>query len=314
MRIIVNRSTLLAATAAFAIADPRCARAADPVRIGISASEESSILFMASERGFFKDAGLDVTVTIVPPNQMIQGVLGGSFDLGLSNTGAILLAHMHALPVYFLAPAAVYSQRQPISYIVVTPGSPIRAAKDFAGKTIGVFAIHDMASTALLLWLDTNGGDSKAVHFVEVPPLAQTAAVVAGRIDGAIMNEPHFSDAKGALRQVGLTYSALASGKPFVTTAVIANKTWADANPALVRRFAAVIRQSAQWANRNPDDAATLIAKLMKIDLDVVKAIPRVQWGETPAPALVQPVIDVMAKYAVLTQRFPAQELFAPGV
>jgi NitT/TauT family transport system substrate-binding protein len=269
---------------------------------------------MAAERGFFKDAGLDVVVTVVPPNQMAQGVLGGLFEVGLSNTGAILLGHAHALPMYLLAPAAVYSLRQPISYLVVAPASPITSAKDFAGKTVGVFAIHDMASTALLLWLDTNGADSKSVRMIEVPPLAQAAAVIAGRIDGAIMNEPHFSDAKGTLRQVALTYAALAAGKPFQTTGVVINKPWADANPALVRRFAAVVRQSAQWANRNPDAAAPLIAKLMDLELAVVKAIPRVQWGESPAPALVQPVIDVMAKYAVLPQRFPAQELFVPGV
>jgi ABC-type nitrate/sulfonate/bicarbonate transport system substrate-binding protein len=268
---------------------------------------------MAAERGFFKDAGLDVAVTVVAPNQMAQGVLGGSFNVGLSNTGAILLAHAHALPMYLLAPAAVYSARQPISYLVVAPASPINTARDFGGKTIGVFAIHDMASTALLLWLDTNGGDSKSVRMVEVPPLAQAAAVSAGRIDGAIMNEPHFSDAKGTLRQVGLTYVALAAGKPFQTTGVVVNKAWADAKPAAVRRFGGVVRQSTQWANRNPDEAAPLIAKLMKMELDVVKAIPRVQWGESLTPELVQPVIDVMAKYGVLPHRFPAQELFVPG-
>jgi ABC-type nitrate/sulfonate/bicarbonate transport system substrate-binding protein len=308
----MRRSTFLASTAAFAAIPPGRAGAAGPIRVGISASEESSLLFMASERGFFKDAGLDVAVTVVPPNQMAQGVLGGLFDVGLSNTGAILLAHVHSLPMYLLAPAAVYSARQPISYLVVAPASAINTAKDFAGKTIGVFAIHDMASTALLLWLDTNGGDSKSARMIEVPPLAQAAAVSAGRIDGAIMNEPHFSDAKGTLRQVALTYAALAAGKPFQTTGVVVNKGWADANPAFVHRFAGVVRQSAQWANRNPDEAAPLIAKLMQMELDVVKAIPRVQWGEALTPALVQPVIEVMAKYAVLPQRFPAQELFVP--
>lgn len=269
---------------------------------------------MASERGLFKNAGLDVAVTIVPPNQMTTGVLGGSLDVGLANTGAILLAHVHALPIYLVAPAAVYSQRQPISYIVVAAGSSIRTAKDLAGKTIGVFAIHDMASTALLQWLDVNGADSKSVHMVEVPPLSAGIAVTTGRIDAAILNEPHVSDAKGTLRPIGLTYSMVAGGKPFQTTGVVVNKPWADANLPLVRRLAGVVRESAQWANRNPDQAATLISKLMKIELDVVKAIPRVQWGESPSPALVQPVIDVMAKYAVLPQRFPAQEVFVPGV
>ncbi len=263
----LRRSTFLASTAAFAALPVSRARAADPIRVGVSASEESSILYMASERGLFKSAGLDVTVTVVAPNQMAQGVLGDLFDVGLSNTGAILLAHAHSLPMYLLAPAAVYSARQPISYLVVSPASPINTAKDFTGKTIGVFAIHDMASTALSLWLDSNGGDSKSVKMIEVPPLAQAAAVGAGRIDGAIMNEPHFSNAKGTLRQVALTYAALAGGKPFQTTGVVVNKGWADANAALVRRFAPVVRQSAQWANANPDAAAPFIAKLMQMEL-----------------------------------------------
>ena len=105
---LMRRSTFLASTAAFAAASAARAGAAGPIRVGISASEESALLFMASERGFFKDAGLDVAVTVVPPNQMAQGVLGGLFDVGLSNTGAILLAHVHSLPMYLVAPAAVY--------------------------------------------------------------------------------------------------------------------------------------------------------------------------------------------------------------
>jgi NitT/TauT family transport system substrate-binding protein len=304
---------MLAATAAFAAAGNGRAPAADSVRVGISSSEESSLLFMSAERALFKDAGLDVAITIFPPNQLMQGLLGGSLELGVSNTGAIVLAHVHGLPLYLLAPAALYSPRQPISHVAVAPNSPIRSARDLAGKTIGMLAIRDMAQAAAMLWLDTNGGDSKSARFIEVPPLALAAAVQGGRIDAAIMNEPHFSNAKGAVREIGLTYSAVAGGKPFQATGVTANKLWADANPALVRRFAAVIHQTAQWANRNPDEAATLIAKLMKIDLDVVRSIPRVQWGESNALTLVQPVIDVMVKYAILPQRFPAQEAFAPG-
>lgn len=304
---------MLAATAALILGSARRARAADAVRVALSASEEGSVLYTASARGSYKDAGIDAAGTVVAPNQMIEGVIGGAFDVGISNTGAILLAHDRGLPLYLVAPGAEYTTRQPISRIVVALNSPIRTAKDFNGKTIGVFAIHDMASTALLQWLDMNGADSKSVHFLEVPPLAQQPALLAGRIDGAIMVEPHFSDARGTLREVGLTYAAVARGKPFLTTAVVANKAWADANPGVLRRFTGAVHQTAQWDNRNPDAAAPYIATLMKIDLAVVTAIPRVRWGESPAPPLVQPVIDMMAKYGILTRSFPAQELAPPA-
>jgi ABC-type nitrate/sulfonate/bicarbonate transport system substrate-binding protein len=305
---------MIAATAAFAAAGARRAQAADTIRVGGASSEESSLLFMASERGAFKDAGLDVALAIFPTNQLMQGLLGGSLDLGLANTGAIALAYVHALPLYLIAPAALYTPRQPISHVAVAPGSSIRGARDLAGKTIGMLAIRDMAQAAAMNWLDAGGGDAKSVRFIEVPPLALAVAVQNGRVDAAIINEPHFTDAKGTVREIGLTYAAVAGGKPFQATGVTANKAWADANPSSARRFAGVIYQTAQWANRNPDEAAALIAKLMKIDLGVVRSIPRVQWAEAPSTALVQPVIDVMAKYAILPRRFQAQEVFAPGV
>jgi NitT/TauT family transport system substrate-binding protein len=310
----MRRSRLLAGCAAFVAATTVRARAADAVRIGIAATEESALPFFALENGFFKDAGLDVALTVFPPNQLMQGLLGGSLEIGVSNSGATALAHVHGLPISLLACGALYSPRQPISHVVTHPAAPIHGAKDLAGKTIGLLAIRDMAQAAVMQWLDVNGGDSKSVHFVEVPPLALAAAVQSGRIDAAIMNEPNFSNAKGLVREIGLTYAAVAGGKPFAATGVTANKTWADANPAAVKRFAAVMHQTAQWTNRNHDEAATLIAKLTKIDPEVVRSIPRVEWAEVNAPGLLQPVVDVMAHYAILPQRFVAQELFAPGV
>jgi NitT/TauT family transport system substrate-binding protein len=311
---MMRRATAIAGGLALVAASAGRARAADAVRIGIASTEESSLPFIAQENGFFKDAGLDVALTVFPPNQLMQGLLGGSLEIGVSNSGATALAHVHGLPILLIACGALYSPRQPISHVVTLPAAPIRTAKDLAGKTIGLLAIRDMAQAAVMQWLDVNGGDSKSAHFVEVPPLALAVAVQSGRIDAAIMNEPNFSNAKGLVREIGLTYTAVAGGKPFAATGVTANKTWAEANPATVKRIAAVMRQAAQWMNRNRDEAAPLIAKLTKIDLEVVRSIPRVEWAEANAPSLLQPVVDVMARYAILPQRFVAQELFAPGV
>ena len=51
----------------------------------------------------------------------------------------------------------------------------------------------------------------------------------------------------------------------------------------------------------------------MKIGLGAAKAIPRVLWGESASPILLQPVIDVMARYAFLSEGFSAQDVFVPA-
>jgi hypothetical protein len=92
--ILMRRATLIGGSAALFVKGAGRARAADPIRLGMSSNEESALPYFAAEKGFFKEAGLDVLVTVFPPNQLLQGVLGGSLDMGTTNTGAIALAHV----------------------------------------------------------------------------------------------------------------------------------------------------------------------------------------------------------------------------
>jgi len=55
----------------------------------------------------------------------------------------------------------------------------------------------------------------------------------------------------------------------FATTA------WADAHPDLVRRFAAAMRETALWANRNPAQSLPILVKYIKLDPQVARQVVR---------------------------------------
>jgi hypothetical protein len=67
------------------------------------------------------------------------------------------------------------------------------------------------------------------------------------------------------------------------------------------------------WANSNEAQSGQILAKYSNIDPRVLGTMTRSHYAERLDPALLQPLIDVAAKYAKFNS-FPAQELiYAPS-
>jgi NitT/TauT family transport system substrate-binding protein len=306
---------MLAATAA-ALAAPAFAGAQtlEPVRFGAVPVEEAALAFYAKEKGFFKAAGLDVDLQILANGGAVSAALGGSaLDVGVTNSGSMSLAHARGVPIELVACGALYSPASPIAHLSVGKASGIKTAKDLTGKTLAVSTLHDMIQATALLWIDKNGGDSKTVNFVEIPPPQQGAAIVSKRIDGAVIVEPFYTGAKNDVLELGTTYSAVNDEKPFQTLGIAGAKNWVDANPATARKVAGAIHAAAKWANtsKNHADCVTILAQYTKVLPSVITSYDRLLFAERNRPAYVQPVVDLMAKYGFIARGFSAGEMFA---
>jgi NitT/TauT family transport system substrate-binding protein len=313
----MKRSSVLATLGAVALARPRATGAqSSAVRIGSAPIEEEALAYYAIEQGFFKRAGIDVELNVSSNGggAMSAAIMGGSLDIGLTNTGSIASAHIHGLPFYLLACGSLYTPAAPISHVVVGKTLGIKNAKDLSGKTLAVSTVHDMLQAVTMAWIDQNGGDASTVRFVELSASAIDAAIQAGRIDGGLLNEPYYARAKNDVQLLGLPYAAMDHSKPFQTIGMAANADWVSRNPALAKRVAAVLHQAAHWANTNHAEASTLLARYTGIEPGMVVNFPRITWAETNDAAFVQPVIDLMAHYAILPKTFPARELFVPRI
>jgi NitT/TauT family transport system substrate-binding protein len=312
----MKRSTMIAAGAA-ALAAPAFAAGAqtlESVRFGAVPVEEAALTFYAKEKGFFAAAGLNVDLQILPNGGSVtQAILGNALDVGVTNSGSISSAHAHGVPIYLVACGATYSPQSPIAHLCVGKTTGVKTARDLSGKTIAVSTLRDMIQASALAWIDKNGGDAKSVNFVELPPPQQGAAIVAKRIDGAVIVEPFFTGAKNDVLYLGPVYSSVNDDKPFQTLGIAGSKTWVDANPATARKVASAIHAAARWANnaKNHAAAATILAQYTKVDPAVINAYPRLAFAERNSAGLVQPVVDLLAKYQIIAKGFPAGELFA---
>lgn len=307
---------IASAGAAGVVGAVRPASAADgpTIRLSTGAVEEFAEPYYAVQKGFFKDAGLNVDLSMLPGGGLVtQAVIGAALDAGVTNSGSMSSAHARGLPIYWLCAGGVYSPTSPIAHMVVAKNSPIANAAGLSGKIIGVTTLNDMVQATGMLWLDKHGGDSRAAKWYEIKAAEMAAAIQTGRIDAAIVVEPTYSSAKDGFKLLGLPYEAVNNGKPFQTAGLIGNKAWVDANPEPARKLVQVILHTADWANHNPGEEVALLAKLTSIDPAAIDSYPRIPYATRLDPGLVQPVIDVMARYGMLPRAFPASELRAPG-
>jgi NitT/TauT family transport system substrate-binding protein len=299
---------VLAALALALLGSPITAQTPEKITVAFPTVDPGAEPYYAADMGFFEKAGLDVTLEpLANGGAIASGVASGSIDIGISNVIAIETAHEKGLPFVVVAPGSDNIASLPSNVLIVAKNSPLQKAADLDGKIIATTPLHGIGDLLISAWIDKNGGDSSTVKYIEIPFPQAEAVVTQGRADASLSVEPFITQAKADTRIFGNVFAVLPDG--YLITAFFANAAWAKAHPAVIARFAAVIRQTADWANKNPAKSAEILAKYAKVDPDMVKQTIRSHYATTLAPKQLQATIDVAARYKYLDGAFPATDL-----
>lgn len=309
-----SRSILAAALVLSVSAAAGSVRAlgAEPATINVISlpSDTAGEVYYAQDLGYFKAAGLDVRITDMTSSPaIVSAVASGAADIGFSVVGSAALARQRGIPVRFVAPGALYLASNPTAQLIGAKDTTIRSASDLSGKTVAVTGIADLTYYGTRAWIDKNGGDAASVKFVELPFPQMAPAVVQHRVDAAMIAQPFLAAALPQTKAIAPVDDAIASR--FMSTGWIASEAWLGAHADLAAKFAAVMRQTAQWANTHHKESGEILMRYTKISPEIAATMTRVEYGLALDPKLLQPPIDVAAKYS--QQRFgPATDLIWP--
>ncbi len=280
------------------------------VRVAAPAGDSASPILYAQHAGLFQKVGLDVAVQRGAGGAAIAaGVAGGSIDVGSSNILSLVSAHVRGLNFVLIAPAALHVPSSPGSGIIVAANSPVHSAKDLNGKTVSVPGLNDIGQVGISAWMDTNGGDSSTVRFVELPVSSVVAALEQGRIDAGDVVEPLMSQAikSGRARYLGDLIGGI--GSTVLESAFFTSQDYLKKNRSAVERFAKVVQQATEYTNAHPAETVDLVAAFTGADPETVAHMVRGINGTTLDPRYIQPTINAAAKYKVIPQAFDAREL-----
>jgi len=282
------------------------------VHLGVSPFEAHADAYYAQELGSFKRAGLDVDIQQFNGGAtVIAAIVGGSLQIGAGSPLPVASARLRGVHVLLVAPGYIYDSNAaaPIDALAVAVNAPYHSGRDLNGKTVAVAGVKSVAQLAAFSWIDRNGGDSSTVKAVELPQNAMADAVVDGRVDAAEIGDPALTagiDA-GKVRIIGKAYDAIA--KRLFAAAWFATDEWADQNADVIHRFTAAINDASAWAVKNPEAAATVLKKYMKVSFSRAHEY----HARTLDPALIQPLLDAATRYKVLDRPMDAHEIIWKG-
>ena len=301
------------AAIAFGLAREAVADSLPVVSIGVGAMpiDPSAEAFYAQDEGFFKQAGLDVKLTVLNNGAgLLAAAAAGTLDIGFGSPSPVIQAHQRGIPVRFFAPAAVYAGPPANSVLVVAKDSPIHTGADLNGKIVGVSGLRDLTFFSTEAWIEQNGGDPSTVQFIEIPYAEIGAAIEQKRIAAGAVIEPFITTAN-ATRELANLNAAV--GKQYLLAGWFTTDHWMQQHPDIARRFVAVMQRTARWANTHHKESAAILARYSAVDPAVAARMQRSRYDEQAgvSPQLVQPILDLLQKYGKLPP-LAATDLVSP--
>ena len=309
----MRRATALALTGAF-VALPAALRAQSVTPLTIAGVPEESITpaLWAAQTGIFHRYGLDVTVVSQASGSAIAaGVAGGTYAIGKSSLVSLINAKNRGLPFEIVAGGGLYDARNPDTAVIVKLDSPMRTAADLNGKTLGVSALNGIYTLSTKAWMDAHGGDSSALKELEFPAGAVADVLLAGRIDAAAITDPELQAALDAGKVRVLTHNYDAIAPLFMYAGWFCTSTYIDANRATVAAFARAMREASLYVNAHPAAGLPMLAKFSGYDPARLARMHHSAYASVLDPKLVQPVIDLCARYKTIPVPFDARTMLA---
>jgi len=251
-------------------------------------------LQVALKEGFFKQAGLNVTVkSVTQSTAAIPDLLHGSIDvIGGGNYVSFFEAEANGtFPVEILAPAVDCTAD---TYgVVAMPSSGITKPADLAGKTIAVNLTQNIQTLTTSAVLAADGVSASSLHYVQIPFPDMGAALQANRVAAISAVEPFLA---GALAAGGKLVTSTCTGSmaDFPLSGYVTTRTWAQQHASAARAFQQALEKGNAYADSHPSLVRSLLPTYTKITAKAAANMPLGSYPDTLEVAPMQRVATLM--------------------
>jgi sulfonate transport system substrate-binding protein len=220
-------------------------------------------IFVAHEKGFFRDEGLDVELVRTDWSSMRDGLTDGRFQASYS------------LIMYLIKPIELGQDLRLTGgihtgclRIQAGAKTDIKTVQDIKGKRLGVTHLGSPPFLFASRVLADNDIDPKHdVEWVTLPGAAMANALDQGRVDAVASAEPigTMLTAQNKVRKV----CEQASDAPYddeYCCVVVVNGAFGRDNPSAAAKVTRALLKGAKWVNTNPTAAARLAVEKKYVD------------------------------------------------
>ncbi len=226
-------------------------------------------LYVALDKGYFADAGLDVKIDYSFETDAMALVGANELQFAIVSGEQVLLARAQQLPVVY---TLAWYQQYPVG-IAALKSSGISKPEDLKGKRIGVPVLSGASYIGLIALLNAGGLSEKDVT-IDVIGFNQVEALTAGQQDAVVIyvaNEPVVLRSKG----YEINVMKVADYLQLVSNGMITNETTMKSDPDLVRRMTNATLKGIEYAAAHPDEAYEITKKFVPNMTQVDQAVQK---------------------------------------
>lgn len=229
-------------------------------------------IYVAQEKGYFADAGLDVEIVQPPEDGAEVLVASGKAQFGVSFQDSLMPAFTgdDALPVE--AVAAVLQHNT--SGIISRKGEGMDRPKGLEGKKYATWNL-ELEKATLQNVVEADGGDFSKVELIPSTVTDEVSALQSKSVDAIWI---FYGWAGIATEVAGLdtdyfAFKDINSAFDFYTPVIIGNREWMKENADTTKAFLSAAKKGYEFAIGNPKDAADILCKAApELDPDLVQA------------------------------------------
>ncbi|MGD9948041.1 MAG: ABC transporter substrate-binding protein [Desulfobulbus sp.] len=272
----MKKLRLLLSLLCVALLQPISAQAGEKLTVLLDwfVNPDHAPLYVALEKGFFKERGLEVEL-IAPsnPNDPPKMVAAGKADIAVSYQHQHQMQVDQGLPLVRIATLIA----TPLNSLVVLDNGKINSIKDLKGKTIG-YSVGGFETALLKVMLEKEGLRLDDVKLVNVN-FSLSPSLFTGQADAVIGAFRNFELNQMAIeKRPGRAFLVEEYGVPAYDELILVANSKAVADPKL-RKFVDAVEEGVQYLVNHPQESWKLFVSHGRESLD--DELNRRAWKDT---------------------------------
>jgi NitT/TauT family transport system substrate-binding protein len=282
------------------------------LRLGYQRVASNAPYYVAAEKGFFSNEGLNVTfIEFRSVSKITEAVVAGSSDIGIGTFFSIAQAFDAGIDLRVATDAGHTDQDHDGSFLVVRKNSTIESAADLKGKTITIGSWGSHSQLTLELVLEKYNMTINDVNIAILPIDTALEALIGGMVDAAHMVEPYLTYGleMGVIRKLCPTTSWIFPDHRFQVATCVFMKNFLDGHKDIVDAFIRAYTRAVEWMENNPNETREIISKYTGLDVEFVGKMNAYAYSEDMDLELVDRCLNLMWEQGFLQNKIAAANI-----